>query len=117
MIVAMLAVGLYSWLLYGLQHRVQLGGSGFSNHVNGMWVQFLISAMILLVVLCLFRAIVEDQLQRLAHARERQLRDESLIAVGTLAAGTAHELNTPLSTLGMLVDECADSSNDRKSTR
>lgn len=110
MIVAMLAVGLYTWLLFGHQHRIQLGGSGFANHVNGMWVQFLISAMILLVVLCRFRAIVEDQRQRLAKARERQLRDESLIAVGTLAAGTAHELNTPLSTLGMLVDEYADSS-------
>src|SRR3546814_20091239 len=77
MIVAMLAVGLYTWLLYGHQHRVQLGGSGFANHVNGMWVPFLISAMILMVVLCRFRAIVDDQRQRLAQARERQLRDAS----------------------------------------
>ncbi|PKM06302.1 MAG: hypothetical protein CVV17_02370, partial [Gammaproteobacteria bacterium HGW-Gammaproteobacteria-7] len=107
MIVAMLAVGLYTWLLYGHQHKMHLGGSGFATHVTGMWVQFLISAVILLVVLCRFRAIVEDQRKRLAQARERQLRDESLIAVGALAAGTAHELNTPLTTMGLLIDSLA----------
>jgi two-component system sensor histidine kinase RegB len=110
--IGMLAALLYTALLGKHQHLMGLGGQGFATHVTGMWIGFLISGVILVTVLGRFRAIVQEQRQRLAKARERALRDEALIAVGALAAGTAHELNTPLSTLGMLVDECAASPSD-----
>jgi two-component system sensor histidine kinase RegB len=38
---------------------------------------------------------------QLLEARDRTSRTDRLRAVGTLAAGAAHELNTPLSTLGL----------------
>lgn len=38
---------------------------------------------------------------QLATARERTARTDRLRSVGTLAAGAAHELNTPLSTMGL----------------
>jgi two-component system sensor histidine kinase RegB len=41
----------------------------------------------------------------LAHAREEALRSEQLIAIGTLAAGTAHALGTPLSTMAVMLGE------------
>jgi two-component system sensor histidine kinase RegB len=41
------------------------------------------------------------QKQRLLEARERAARTDRLRAVGTLAAGAAHELNTPLSTVDL----------------
>ncbi|KKL70450.1 hypothetical protein LCGC14_2104790 [marine sediment metagenome] len=38
-------------------------------------------------------------------AKEDALRDEQVMAVATLAAGTAHELGTPLATMMVLVEE------------
>lgn len=104
-LVALAAVAAYTGLLWKHQHLMHLGGDGFATHVTGMWVEFIFSAALLLVVLARFRALLASQRARLAQSRERALRDESLIAVGTLAAGTAHELNTPLTTLGMLIDD------------
>jgi two-component system sensor histidine kinase RegB len=41
----------------------------------------------------------------LAQAREKALRDEQLVALGTLATGTAHELGTPLATMAVVTRE------------
>lgn len=100
-----LTAALYTWLL---RHHIALPhvhGSDFQLHVTGMWVNFLLSAGIMVVVLSRFMTIVRDQRRRLSEARERAIRDESLSALGSLAAGTAHELNTPLATMSLLVDD------------
>ena len=41
----------------------------------------------------------------LANARETNLRNEQIIGVATLAAGTAHELSTPLSSIAVIASE------------
>lgn len=80
-------------------------GRDFELHVIGMWINFLLTVTIMSVVLGRFMATVKRQRRALAEARERALRDESVLALGTLAAGTAHELNTPLTTMGLLLDD------------
>lgn len=81
------------------------GGEEFEWHVIGMWFGFLLSvALIVLFVLRLAESLRERE-RVLAEARERAMRDEQLVMLGTLAAGAAHELGTPLSTMAVLSKE------------
>ena len=48
---------------------------------------------------------LRTQEAQLNRRREDELRDEQLMAVAALAAGTAHELGTPLSTMKLLLAE------------
>jgi two-component system sensor histidine kinase RegB len=50
-------------------------------------------------------AALRQQEAALRHAQRIQLRSEKLEALGTLAAGTAHELATPLSTISVVARE------------
>ena len=70
-----------------------------------MWANFAISAAIIIYFISRMASALKIQQQEIALQREAQLRDEQLLAVGTLAAGTAHELGTPLNTMKLLVDE------------
>lgn len=78
---------------------------GFTLHVAGMGVNFVISA--LLLGFFVHRLAHDLRLQQLEiqRVRERALRDEGILAIATQAAGAAHELNTPLSTMRTLLPE------------
>ncbi|MBL8261842.1 MAG: HAMP domain-containing histidine kinase [Xanthomonadaceae bacterium] len=101
---ALLYTGLMRWHL----PLPTVHGRDFELHIVGMWINFLLTVTIMAVVLGRFMATVKRQRRALAEARERALRDESVLALGTLAAGTAHELNTPLTTMGLLLDDWRD---------
>jgi two-component system sensor histidine kinase RegB len=71
----------------------------------GTWVA--LSMVLTFVAFFVYRLsrIAREQ-QRLEQiASEKSHRDEALISLAALAAGTAHELNTPLSTMSVIVDE------------
>ncbi len=78
---------------------------GFDLHVWGMWYGFLISAGLVTYFVSRIGATVRKRNQALAMAREESLRADQVLALGTLAAGTAHELGTPLSTMAVLAKE------------
>lgn len=80
-------------------------GEGFALHVAGMGVNFVITAVLLgFFINRLARAVRLQQLE-VQRVRERALRDEGILAIATQAAGAAHELNTPLSTMRTLLPE------------
>jgi two-component system sensor histidine kinase RegB len=84
-------------------------GSDFDLHVAGMWVNFLIAAMLIVFFVGRTSRVLRRRDRELAALRETALRDQQIVELGTLAAGTAHELNTPLSTLAILVEELNES--------
>lgn len=74
-------------------------------HVLGMWLNFFISACLITYFVVKMARDLRAQEAQLNRWREDQLRDEQVMAVATLAAGTAHELGTPLSTMKVLISE------------
>jgi len=88
--------------------------AGNNLHIIGMWANFAISAAIISYFVSQIARELELQQQKIAEHREQQLENEQLLAIGTLAAGTAHELGTPLNTMRLLVDEMQQAENGNK---
>lgn len=103
-IVFALAATCYGLLLF---YHVPLTSKSDSHdvmmnlHVGGMWFTFLISASLIAYFVAGIRA--RDAV--IATGREAAMRNEQILAIGTLAAGAAHELSTPLSTIAVLTRE------------
>lgn len=74
-------------------------------HLSGMWLTFVVSAALIAWFILRMMATIRQRDAELAAARERSLRDEHLVALGTLAAGAAHELGTPLATMAVIAGE------------
>ncbi|MCT7360264.1 ATP-binding protein [Thalassolituus pacificus] len=79
----------------------------FDLHLAGMWLTFVISALIVVTFIPLLLKSSQQQQQEIQQLREQQLKNEQLIGIATLAAGTAHEMGTPLMTMHMILDDIA----------
>ncbi len=80
-------------------------GDAFNTHVLGMWLGFVISAMVIAYFVVEMAGAVRSRDAQLNRAREETLRNERIVALGTLAASAAHELGTPLSTMSVVIGE------------
>lgn len=79
--------------------------SGFALHILGMWLNFVISVSVVAFFLTRMATALKRREQELAAAREAALRNEQILSLGTLAAGAAHQLGTPLSTMAVIIRE------------
>lgn len=83
--------------------HVHHGDSEFGLHVIGMWVSFALSAGVIAYFVVRMAQSLRSRDQELAIARESALRDSQVLAMGTLAAGAAHQLGTPLATMAVVI--------------
>lgn len=89
------------------------GDDGRLNlHVLGMWLNFALSAGLVTFFIYRMAQALRRREQALSRTREAALRNEQVIAVATQAAGTAHELGTPLSTMAVLLSEMREEADD-----
>jgi two-component system sensor histidine kinase RegB len=88
-----------------LMRAAQPQDDAFNMHVIGMWLGFVISAVVVAYFVVKMADAVRERDERLARAREDTLRNERIVALGIQAASAAHEMGTPLSTLAVVIGE------------
>lgn len=107
-LLATVAGGYYALLLFYFQPlAVADPVAATAMHLAGMWFNFLISAALIAFFITRMHAALRARDLELADLRERQLRDERILALGTQAALAAHELATPLATIQTTAHELA----------
>ncbi|MGM0481494.1 MAG: sensor histidine kinase [Pseudomonadota bacterium] len=91
-----------------LGHTQHAMSDNFLAHAQGMVVSFVIAALIIWVSSFLLKRRLIFSQQQVQELRERQLRDEQLLTIGSAAAQLTHDLATPVQTLNLLFEELSD---------
>jgi two-component system sensor histidine kinase RegB len=104
------AVAAFGGLLLARPEAIHVWHSAgmFQLHVNGMWLAFALTAGALWYFVDRVSGSLRRRESELAAARldrERAIRQSAL---GAVAAGAAHELNTPLGTVAILAAELSE---------
>ena len=102
------AIAMYSVLMvFYIPLPLNDAGRATRLHLLGMWLTFAVSAAMIAWFVVRMTRLIRERDAELAAAREQALRDERIMAIGTLAAGAAHELGTPLGTMALLAGDLA----------
>lgn len=110
LVVASFSVVCFGALLVARPEAIHVwhSASMFDLHVKGMWLAFALTAWAVWFFVSRVAEALKQRERDLARAQLDMARAERLATVGTLAAGAAHELNTPLGTVMILVAELRD---------
>jgi two-component system sensor histidine kinase RegB len=92
-----------------LRHRQLPMAGGHAGHMvlhlRGMWVAFGVASAFIVYFLLRVRRALAARDQELDASRNLAARQERLASLATLAAGAAHELATPLSTIAVVAKD------------
>ncbi len=88
------------------QHSMHMVANQQVNwHVLGMWINFVLSTLLISYFVLRMARALRVKAAELSAIREKQLRDEQVLGIATLAAGTLHEFGTPLATMTLLIED------------
>jgi len=97
-----------SAVLFTSRRPLPLGGDHarhMAAHLRGMWVALGVAAAFIVHFLMRVRRALALRDEALAASRNLAARQERLASLATLAAGAAHELATPLSTIAVVAKD------------
>lgn len=106
-VVALVTVACYSLLvlffrpLFGVGEEVRF----LQLLVAGMWVNYAITAGMIAHFVSRISMALRRSERQFSTRRENELCNEHLVRIGVLAAGAAHELAQPLSTMAVVINE------------
>ena len=82
------------------------------DHAHGMVLSFILTSLLITVVIFYFRLQLVAKTAAIQQLRERQLRDEQLLGIGTAAAQLTHDAATPVQTIRLILEEIAETNNN-----
>ncbi|MCV2886356.1 GHKL domain-containing protein [Aestuariibacter sp. AA17] len=83
-------------------------GDMMLTHARDMIVGFVITCFLIASVVFYLRLRLMQQQDAIQNLRERQLRDEQLLAIGTAAAQLTHDTASPIQTMRLLIEEARE---------
>ena len=108
------AIGAFSTLCFGIlfffyrpisQLEMAHHGSGANLHLIGMWIGFLITVFLVATFAGAMSNLLRIWQASLIEMQKNLAKKDRLVSLATLAAGAAHELNTPFGTIALLSKE------------
>ncbi len=110
-VITIICYSLLMWVFSPMNEH-SFHAHNFNIHVTGMWLGFVISAILVSFFVVRMGRTIQYQQKEIMEQKTQALQNEQLIKLGALAASTAHELGTPLGTMQLLVEEMEDSNTD-----
>ncbi len=120
-LVAVLSITSYTLLMFYHKplshlHMHMNADTKLDIHLVGMWLGFVVSAIIVAIFIARIGQNLRDYDKKLADVREKALESERMLALGTLAASAAHELGTPLATMAVINKELSQAFAEQPET-
>jgi two-component system, sensor histidine kinase RegB len=92
-------------LLFAISDGAMHAHDRYGSHLQGMWIAYTIAAIVIAYFVGRLSLALRRRDAEVAALREEASKNARLASLTTLAAGAAHELNTPLSTVAVVAKE------------